>query len=240
MDRERRLPQGQGRGVRSRGDVVLRVASATSGGKIEVRLDSATGTVVGTCTVAGTGGWQTWATVTCPVSGATGTHDLYLRFTGGTGNLLNMNWWQFAGTSGGGTQAYKVTNRNSGQVMDVKEGSLADLAVIGQWPATGSAWQQWRFLDAGNGNVRLQSVNSGKCVDVSGASTADGAAVIQYTCHDRPNQVFTWRTTGDGYATLVNLQSGKCLGVVGGSTTAGATLEQRTCSTAATQQWSRS
>lgn len=216
-----------------------RVASASSGGRIEVRLDSTSGPVVGTCTVAGTGGWQSWTTTTCPVSGATGTHDLYLRFTGGSGNLFNVNWWQFgAGSSGG--QAYRITNRNSGQVIDVKEGSLADLAVVGQWTSTGSAWQQWRFLDAGSGNVRLQSVNSGKCVDVNGASTADGAAVIQYSCHDRPNQVFTWRTTSDGYATLVNLNSGKCLNVVGGSITAGAALEQRTCGTATSMQWSRS
>src|SRR3954469_13276094 len=35
-----------------------RVASAGSGGRIEVRLDSASGAVVGTCTVPGTGGWQ--------------------------------------------------------------------------------------------------------------------------------------------------------------------------------------
>jgi arabinoxylan arabinofuranohydrolase len=216
-----------------------RVASGTSGGRIEVRLDSTSGPVVGTCTVGGTGGWQSWTTTTCPVSGATGTHDLYLRFAGGSGNLFNMNWWQF---SGGGTTptAYRITNRNSGQVVDVQQASLENLAVIGQWTNSGTAWQQWRFLDAGNGNVRLQSVHSGKCIDVSGASTADGAAIIQYTCHNNPNQVFTWRSTGDGYANLVSLNSNMCLNVVGGSTALGARLEQRTCSAATSMQWSRS
>jgi arabinoxylan arabinofuranohydrolase len=77
-----------------------RVSSATSGGKIEVRLGSATGTLVGTCTVAGTGSWSTWATVSCPISGATGTQDLFLRFTGGSDNLFNFNWWQFSNGSG--------------------------------------------------------------------------------------------------------------------------------------------
>lgn len=77
-----------------------RVASATGGGRIELRLGSATGTLVGTCTVAGTGGWQNWTSVTCPVSGATGTRDLYLRFAGGSGYLLNLNWWQFTPGSG--------------------------------------------------------------------------------------------------------------------------------------------
>ena len=72
-----------------------RVASATSGGNIELRLDSPTGTLVGTCAVPGTGGWQTWVTKSCTVSGATGIHDLYLKFTGGSGYLFNFNWWKF-------------------------------------------------------------------------------------------------------------------------------------------------
>jgi arabinoxylan arabinofuranohydrolase len=72
-----------------------RVASATGGGMIELRRDSLTGPVLGTCRVLGTGGWQAWTTVSCPVTGATGTHDLYLRFTGGGGYLFNVNWWQF-------------------------------------------------------------------------------------------------------------------------------------------------
>jgi arabinoxylan arabinofuranohydrolase len=72
-----------------------RVATATGGGTIELHLDSVGGTQVGRCSVPGTGGWQTWSTVSCSVAGATGTHDLYLRFTGGTGFLFNVNWWQF-------------------------------------------------------------------------------------------------------------------------------------------------
>ncbi|HEU4327698.1 MAG TPA: family 43 glycosylhydrolase [Roseiflexaceae bacterium] len=72
-----------------------RVASATSGGSIELRLGSPTGALVGSCAVQGTGGWQTWTTRSCAVSGAAGVHDLYLRFTGGSGSLFNLNWWRF-------------------------------------------------------------------------------------------------------------------------------------------------
>ncbi|WP_203719215.1 family 43 glycosylhydrolase [Asanoa siamensis] len=84
-----------------------RVASGASGGAIEIRLGSPTGTQVGRCTVGGTGGWQTWTNATCAVSGATGTQDLYLRFTGGSGNLFNLNWWRFT-AAGGATNL--VTN----------------------------------------------------------------------------------------------------------------------------------
>jgi len=76
-----------------------RVASATSGGSIQVRLDSTTGTLIGTCAVTGTGGWQTYVTDTCTLSGATGTHNIYLVFTGGTGYLLNLEWFNFASSS---------------------------------------------------------------------------------------------------------------------------------------------
>jgi glucosylceramidase len=78
-----------------------RVSSNTSGGNIEVRLDSLTGALVGTCSVQSTGGWQTWVTKSCGISGASGMHNLYLKFTGGTGYLLNINWFKF--TASGAT-----------------------------------------------------------------------------------------------------------------------------------------
>jgi len=72
-----------------------RVASATEGGSIEIRLDNPKGRLVGTCAVPGTGDWQEWKTVSCPISGAVGEHDLYFRFTGDSEKLFNFNWWQF-------------------------------------------------------------------------------------------------------------------------------------------------
>ncbi len=70
-------------------------ASATEGGNIELRLDSLTGTLIGTCKVPGTGGWQTWADAKCSVSGASGKHDLYVKFTGDSGYLMNLDWFKF-------------------------------------------------------------------------------------------------------------------------------------------------
>jgi arabinoxylan arabinofuranohydrolase len=79
-----------------------RVASSTSGGSIELRLDSQTGMLVATCAVSATGGAQTWMTKSCPVTGATGVHDLFLKFAGGSGSLFNFNWWKFSGPGGTG------------------------------------------------------------------------------------------------------------------------------------------
>ncbi|RCX10542.1 dockerin type I repeat protein [Anaerobacterium chartisolvens] len=72
-----------------------RVASAASGGNIEIRLDGVTGPAVGNCAVAATGGWQAWTDVKCDIGGASGEHDLYLKYTGGSGYLFNLNWFKF-------------------------------------------------------------------------------------------------------------------------------------------------
>jgi hypothetical protein len=73
-----------------------RVASASIGGRIEIHLDSLTGPLAGECIVPTTGGWQTWVTETCPITGITGQHTIYLKFVGENGtNLFNINNFQF-------------------------------------------------------------------------------------------------------------------------------------------------
>jgi arabinoxylan arabinofuranohydrolase len=106
-----------------------RVASATSGGNIELRLDSQTGTLVGTCTVAGTGGWQTWTTRTCTVTGATGIHDLYLRYTGNSGLLFNFNWWKFNSATGIGSAIEKNAEYGNSFKIRTCSGSTTSLQL---------------------------------------------------------------------------------------------------------------
>jgi len=72
---------------------IARVASAGSGGNIEIRLDSPTGPLIGTSAVPATGGWQTWTDTQCTLSGASGIHNVYLVYTGGNGNLFNVQWF---------------------------------------------------------------------------------------------------------------------------------------------------
>ena len=76
-----------------------RVASgAGSGvsGVVEVHLDSLSNPAVGSFSIAGTGGWQTWTTVPAAISATTGTHTVYLKFTTGSGqDFVNLNWFTF-------------------------------------------------------------------------------------------------------------------------------------------------
>jgi hypothetical protein len=78
-----------------------RVASDTTGGDLELRLDGLDGKLLGTCSVESTGGAQKWVTKSCTVSGADGVHDLFFKFAGtGSGALFNFNWWRFTGPGG--------------------------------------------------------------------------------------------------------------------------------------------
>ncbi|MBQ7849864.1 MAG: family 43 glycosylhydrolase [Clostridia bacterium] len=73
------------------------VASGGEGGVIELRLDGVDGTLIGSCAVTNTGGWQEWQEASCRVGGAQGVHDLYLVFRGPDGGMFGVDWWQFAG-----------------------------------------------------------------------------------------------------------------------------------------------
>lgn len=76
-----------------------RVSSALRGGAIEVRLDSLQGKLLVRLDVPGTGGWEEWQTLTADVrSVVSGTHDVYLSFTGRKGpKLFNLDWWEMRG-----------------------------------------------------------------------------------------------------------------------------------------------
>ena len=72
-------------------------AAAGVSGLVQVRLDSPTATPVGSFSLAGTGGWQTWRTVPTTISRTTGVHTVYLTFSSGQpADFTNINWFTFA------------------------------------------------------------------------------------------------------------------------------------------------
>jgi hypothetical protein len=107
-----------------------RVASGSNGGRIEVHLDTTTGPLVATCDVSGTGGWQTWKTVSCDVSGAEGNHDIYFKFTGGSGLLFNFNWWRFENPVAVGTEAKREIAAPAEVAVQVRTGASGNRALL--------------------------------------------------------------------------------------------------------------
>ena len=73
--------------------------SSPRNGSIEIRLDSPTGKLLGTCPFAATHDWHTWADATCNVDNSqAGARDVYLVFHGEPGNkgaVLNLKSFVF-------------------------------------------------------------------------------------------------------------------------------------------------
>ncbi|MPZ82544.1 MAG: carbohydrate-binding protein [Actinophytocola sp.] len=71
---------------------------------VELRLDSPTGPLVATATLAATSGNNSWASQSVPVDQPAGAHRLYLVFTTVTGGpatgLINLNWVEFGPVTG--------------------------------------------------------------------------------------------------------------------------------------------
>ena len=147
---------------------VARVASAGSGGNIQIHLDSPTGPLIGTCMVAVTGGWQTWADAYCPITGASGSHDVYLVFTGSSGNLFNFEFFSFSGTDPEIRASDFASSSSAIQTENCSEGGL-NVAWIsnGSYTSYNSlAWDGVKDIvlrvasgtTGGNIEVRLDSI----------------------------------------------------------------------------------
>lgn len=141
-----------------------RVASAADGGNIELHLDSLAGTLIGTCVVPVTGGTQTWVSVTCSVSAASaqGVHDLYLKYTGGSGtNLFSFNWWQL-----------KSTNPPPSAPTGLNASTVSTSQINLSWTASSGATSY---------NVKRATVSSGPYAaianGVAGNNYSDAAAI---------------------------------------------------------------
>ena len=79
--------------------VTFRVASAGPGGRIEIRVGSPTGPMIGLAHVEPTGQWQLYREVTAPVDDPGGENDILFvyRNESASGGLFNINWMDFHG-----------------------------------------------------------------------------------------------------------------------------------------------
>jgi len=73
----------------------VNAASTSANNKVEIRTGSATGTLVGTCTLPNTGSLSSFGNSECAVTGLNGVvSELYLKFTG-SDNTAAIKWWRF-------------------------------------------------------------------------------------------------------------------------------------------------
>ena len=134
---------------------------------------------------------------------------------------------------------FKLVNRKSGKVLDVKDASTLDGANIIQYPwgGAGSTNQQWKLLPNADGSYRLVSVRSGKALESPDGST-QGAILDQSTDDGGDNQWWNLvpsRTSG--YYRLVNVHTGWCADVKDASTADSAYVIQWPSTDGSNQDW---
>lgn len=71
------------------------------GGTIEIRKDSPTGTLLGSCTIPNTGGWTTYKTFNCNLTNSASTYNICLVFKGDGTELMRLDWFTFLPGTGG-------------------------------------------------------------------------------------------------------------------------------------------
>ena len=69
------------------------IASAKEGSSIEIRLDSPTGTLLGTCALKASN-TTAWTLQTCKIIETKGVHTVYLVFKGSGSKLFQFDWWK--------------------------------------------------------------------------------------------------------------------------------------------------
>jgi hypothetical protein len=137
---------------------VARVASATTGGNIEIHLDSPGGALLGVCVVPGTGGWQNFTDAYCAVTNASGTHTVYLVFTGGSSSPFSLAFFGFFTALPAYSHqllpgnTYALKSALNGQYVSATNDGDFTLAAKG---GSVSVPEQFQVYDAGGGSIGL-------------------------------------------------------------------------------------
>jgi fibronectin type 3 domain-containing protein len=188
---------------------VARVASAGAGGNIEIHLDSPSGTVAGTCPVPGTGGWQTYVNAYCNLTGSSGTHNVYLVYTGGAGNLFNVQFFGVFAAPPAFSHQLVVGNTYSLKALAngkyVTAPNSGSNSLIASSSSVGTA-ESFKIIDAGGGNIGFQSLINSNYV----TSENNGASpLIANRTGLGSWETFTEFDAGNGYIAIRAMNDGK-------------------------------
>ena len=204
---------------------------------IEIRLGGPTGTLIGTAKVASTGGWGTYATISCDVSNTTGLKNVYLVYKG-TGYVANVNYFRFLQEVAASAATFYKDCSFGGTAVSLNAGDykLADLQAKG---ILDNDISSLKVSAAYNVFAYMDDNFLGKALTVS----ADNDCLVDEGWNDQITSLRI-RAKGDigvtgmsGTYTIQNRNSGMVMDVAGGNATNGTTILQWTNSGANNQKF---
>jgi predicted esterase len=113
---------------------------------IELRLNSPTGTRIGTLSVESTGGWDTYQEQICEISSVTGKNDLYLVFSG----PVNIDWFTFGGGGSTTPSVGTLGDLNDDGEVNSTDYALLKRHILGSAVLTGTALKNADVNSDGN------------------------------------------------------------------------------------------
>ncbi|WP_406156713.1 RICIN domain-containing protein [Streptomyces sp. NBC_00882] len=132
--------------------------------------------------------------------------------------------------------AYRLTNANSGKVLDAVNCGTGNGTSIDIWASLGNTCQQWKFASAGNGHYTISNVNSGTVLDDKNCAQSNGTAVQLWASLGNTCQQWDVTKVGSHY-TISNVNTGMTLDVANCGTANGTAVRQWQQLDNACQQW---
>ena len=117
---------------------------------------------------------------------------------------------------------YYIIKSPNGKVLEVKDFNTENGAGIQLWSYAGHPWQQWQFVDAGEGRWRIQNRFTGKVIDLALGGVVEGTWLHQWSRTNGWSQCWTLEPTRSGHTRIRNVLADKYIDLVGMNTANGA------------------
>ena len=103
----------------------------------------------------------------------------------------------------------------NGKVLEVKNFNTENGASVRLWSYEGQPWQQWQFVEAGEGEYRIKNRFTGKVMDLAMSGVCNGTWVHQWSQTAGAGQRWQLVDAGGGKVKLRNVLADKVIDLVG-------------------------
>ena len=117
---------------------------------------------------------------------------------------------------------YYLIKAPNGKVLEVKNFNTENGAAIRLWDYAGHPWQQWKFVDAGDGRWRIENRFTGKMIDLALGGVVEGTWLHQWSRTSGLSQCWALEPTRGGRTRIRNVLADKYIDLVGMNTANGA------------------
>lgn len=111
--------------------------------------------------------------------------------------------------------AYYTIAAANGRVLEVADFNTENGASVRLWSYEGQPWQQWQFVEAGDGEYRIRNRFTGKVMDLAMSGVCNGTWVHQWTQTAGAGQRWQIVEAGGGKVKLLNVLADKVIDLVG-------------------------